>query len=359
MTAPREKPEGPEMMDEGELMDTIIDQVDATDDSLPSEGDHHHMAMSRDRCPVSSCTAPLEPPTGKWRSCPVHGIRITSKSFVYKNPLDNIHFERDYFERAILNNPRKAETHRFGNENSEDALTWNVFTALARRNQLSALSRSLLQVDTNEEPELYLWGLKVSLDGPVPNDQFDALCAARKVFECGISQFLTEPDIMMYVPKRFLILIEAKFTSSNTTTKPDGNDVPDEKPKSREGILRRYSADRLPTGSLRTPTKDTPLFSQLYRNLVFAIHMAKELDVQWGLVNLTSKHLPSKRASEKMSADLTTFADAVLPPESRQRFVPYTWEQLFRDHVEGKDDLHELATYLRLKSANRGKAFDI
>jgi hypothetical protein len=140
----------------------------------------------------------------------------------------------------------------------------------------------------------------------------------------------------------------------NTIAKPDANDVPGEKPKTLAGILKRYSAGRLSSGSLLTPPNGTPFFSQLYRNLVFAIHMADQLKVQWGLVNLTSK-----RAYEEMSDDLTTFANAVLPPESSQRFVRYTWEKLFHDHVEGNGDLHELATYLRYKSASCGSAFDI
>lgn len=307
-------------------------------------------------CLVGSCKAVLQPhQIGKriQLSCPDHGIEIHSRSFVYKDPLRNIRFERETFEGAFLNNPLKAETHRFGNENSEDALTWNVFAALARRRRLSALSRCLSQLDIEDEPELYLWGLRVDLNDPVPPKQFDALCAARKVFESDITKMHTEPDIMMYAPKRFLVLVEAKFRSGNTIAKPGPNDVPGEKPKTPAGILNRYSADRLPPGSLLIPTNETCFFSQLYRNLVFAIHMAAQLNVQWGFVNLTSKLLP-----KEVSA-LTTFANAVLPPNTRQRFVRYTWEKLFRDHAEGNDDLQELSTYLRYKSANCGRAFDI
>lgn len=314
-----------------------------------------HSSDSDRRCPVGLCREPLQAPDKKsLRLCSKHEIKVSSKSFVYTDPLRNIRFERDYFERAILNNGLKAETHRFGNENSEDAVTWNVFAALARRKQLSALSRSLFGFDTGDEPELYLWGLKVSLDGPVPTEQFDALCAARDVFESDITRMHTEPDIMLYAPKRFLILVEAKFTSPNTIAKPDAQDVSGEKPKTPAGIRKRYSADRLPLGSLLASNDGTPMFSQLYRNMVFAIHMAAELGVQWGFVNLTSK-----RAHRKMADKLATFANAVLPSESRQRFVRYSWEQLFHDHVEGKDDLQELASYLRCKSSNCGRAFDI
>jgi hypothetical protein len=307
-------------------------------------------------CPVRSCNATLQSNQIGRRtqlSCPNHGITIHTSTFIYKDPLRNICFERDYFKGAILNNPQKAETHRFGNENSEDALTWNVFSSLARQRRLSALSRCLSQVNTNDEPELYLWGLKVSLDDPAPPRIFDALCTSRKVFESDIARMHTEPDIMLYAPRKFLILVEAKFRSGNTIAKPGAKDSPREKPRTPTGILQRYSTRKLPPGSLLTPTKEIPLFSQLYRNLVFAIHMASQLNVQWGLVNLTSK-LPPKEMS-----DLRTFTDAVLAPDTRQRFVSYTWEQLFRDHVEGRDKLHELAAYLRHKSANCGRAFDI
>ncbi len=232
-------------------------------------------------------------------------------------------------------------------------MTWNVFAALARRRRLSALSQSLSQIDSSDEPELYLWGLRISLDDPATPKPFGTLCAARKIFENDIKGWRTEPDIMLYVPERFLILVEAKFTSGNPIADTGETDVPGEKPKTPAGILGRYSADQLPPGSLITPATEAPLFSQLYRNLVFAIWMAAKLNVEWRLVNLTSKLL-----AKEMSNDLATFTNAVLPPRTQQRFVRYTWEKLFRDHVE-VDDLRELATYLRFKSANCGRAFDI
>lgn len=309
--------------------------------------------QGRDTCPVTSCTAALQD-QGRHRYCPDHGIEIHKKTFIYKNPSRNIRFEREFFERHILHNKLKAETRRFGSENGEDALTWNVFAALARRRRLAAVSRCLSQIDTSDEPELYLWGQRVSLHDSLSPIPFDALCKAREVFERGITNFLTEPDIMMYAPKRCLILVEAKFTSGNTTANSGKNDVPGEKPKTPAGILNRYRADQLPPGSILTPTASVPLFSQLYRNLVFAIWMAKTLDVEWRLVNLTSSRLSNKRSEEP-----ATFTNAVLPAGMQQRFVRYTWEQLFRDHVDGKDDLQELDTYLRYKSANCDRAFDI
>ena len=131
--------------------------------------------QGRERCPVTSCTAELQ----GCHCCPNHGIEIHTNTFVYTDPLRNVRFEHEFFKRHILHNKLKAETHRFGNENSEDALTWNVFAALARRRRLAALSRCLSQIDTNGEPELYLWGLRVSLHDPLPAIPFAALCEAR------------------------------------------------------------------------------------------------------------------------------------------------------------------------------------
>ena len=230
-------------------------------------------------------------------------------------------------------------------------MTWNVFAALARQKKLAALSRRFSQFGSNDEPELYLWGLRVNLADPEPPTPWAELDTARNVFEKNIRKFQTEPDIMLYAPNRFLVLVEAKFLSPNTTVRPGAIDKPEEMPRTRKGILVRY---KLPPGSLLTPSDETPLFSQLYRNLVFAIHMAKQLNVPWGFVNLTSQ-----RARKKVSDDVTAFTNAVLPSESRHRFIRYTWEQLFHDHVEGRDDLQELADYLRHKSADCGKAFEI
>jgi predicted 2-oxoglutarate/Fe(II)-dependent dioxygenase YbiX len=83
--------------------------------------------------------------------------------------------------------------------------------------------------------------------------------------------------------------------------------------------------------------------------------MANKLDVEWRLVNLTSNQLVNQLSEDELAA----FTNAVLPASMQRRFVKYTWEQLFRDHVEGKGDLQELDTYMQFKSANCRKAFDI
>jgi hypothetical protein len=317
-------------------------------------------------CPVSGCSALLEKASSQWGAmpyCPVHRIRIHAKSFVYYDGPDkaskrnaalrNILFERDYFKEHILGNAAKAETHRICHETSEDALTWNVFSRLARGELLSKLLSTFTCRSLKNEPELYLWGLKVCLHDSSAPTLFPALKCARDVFEKGITKFLTEPDVMLYVPGRFLILIEAKFTSGNTIASATP-DVTNEKPKSREGILKRYAPTLLPNDALLAQSSSVPFYSQLYRNLVFAIYMAKKLDVRWGLVNIVCKGQYHPRLEFQ---DPTKFIHELLPEKSREQFLFYSWERLYAEHVAKATKLKDLAEYMCNKTAYRTKAF--
>jgi hypothetical protein len=271
--------------------------------------------------------------------------------------LRNILFEPDFFKERILGNQAKAETHRMGHETSEDALTWNIFARLARTKQLSSLVHTLTGLAPNQEPELYLWGLKVALDDPAPPAVFPELVAARDTFEKGINKFLTEPDIMLYCPGQVLLLIEAKFTSGNTLALENEPEVPlPTKSRSRgTGFCAGTHCRR--AANLR-PSMSGAFYSQLYRNLVFAQHMANKLSVQWGLVSLVSEEQCRQRLGAKYQ-DPTPFVHSFVPSESRKRFAFYSWEKLYRDHVARRPELHDLAAYMVNKSANTAKAFSI
>jgi hypothetical protein len=220
--------------------------------------------------------------------CPLHRIRIhaRTRTFVYYDGSDraservaalrNILFERDYFGAHILGNAAKAETHRICHETSEDALSWNIFSRMARGQLLRLLIPTLALSSPSTDPELYMWGLRVNLNDSSAPTLFPALRSAREVFEKDITRFWTEPG-------QWLVLIEAKFTQRNTIASSSSDrDVSGDKPKSREGLLRRYTADALPPGALILPPPSVigwtdglnqkPFYSQLYRNLVFAIH---------------------------------------------------------------------------------------
>ncbi|MHC4463833.1 MAG: hypothetical protein ACYTEK_16550 [Planctomycetota bacterium] len=326
-------------------------------------------------CPVSGCYASLGKADSRWGQmpyCPSHRIRIhqRSQTFVYYNGPDalskreaalrNIVFEREYFDKHILGNAAKAETHRICHETSEDAVTWNVFARLARTRRLASLLSTFTRSPTESEPQLYLWGLPIHLDGQSAPELFPPLDCARKKFESGIRRFWTEPDIMLYVPEQWLILIEAKFTSGNTIAFASTiHDRPGEKPKSRDGILKRYAASELPDGVMLTPSLKEPFYSQLHRNLVFAIYMSDQLKVEWGLVNLVCDGQFRRHRNKPEYGDPTEFIHGLLPRDSRDRFLRYSWERLYLDHVAEVPELKYLAEYLYYKSANGAKALAV
>jgi hypothetical protein len=207
------------------------------------------------------------------------------------------------------------------------------------------------------EPELYVWGLEIRLHDSSKPPLFPALGSARGIFEQGIAKFLTEPDIMLYAPGELLVLVEAKFTSGNTIASASvTHDVIGDKPRTREGILERYNSQKLPRDALLAPSSSGPFYSQLYRNLVFAIYMASKLDVRWGLVNLVSERQFHQRQNKVEFQDPTQFIHALLPEESRDQFLFCTWERLYADHVAKATELKDLAEFMYNKSANGDRA---
>jgi hypothetical protein len=79
-----------------------------------------------------------------------------SPTFIYEHPLDNFIAGHQLIETA--SSWGKAETHRLGYENSEDALTWNVFRSLQEAERLGIGAAALASVESRAEPTLYLWG---------------------------------------------------------------------------------------------------------------------------------------------------------------------------------------------------------
>jgi hypothetical protein len=325
-------------------------------------------------CPVWGCTDRLGTAESQWGTmpyCPTHALRIHpgSGTFVYDNgpgpaarvaaARRNIRFHPDYFATHIVGNAHKADSGRMAHETSEDALTWNVFARLASGRHLARATGFLTGRDEPAEPDLYLWGLRIAVNRPETPAVFPPLLQARSVFEAGIRRFLTEPDIILFVPGRFLAVIEAKFTSGNPLAAGDPNNDPaGEKPQSILGLLRRYRPEALTSVNLGVARAGPPFYGQLYRNLVFAIFMAERLGVDWYLINLVSRRQSEGRPGPE-HADPTAFVTGLLPPEYRGRFRRTTWEDLTATTVRGVPDLEPLVEYLASKTAFGRTALDV
>lgn len=321
-------------------------------------------------CPIKDCTADLECiPYGQRLHpfCPEHGIRLHSNTYVYWNGneserreqarLRNFRFRPELARIIALHSKAKAESYRLGYELSEDALTWNVFVGLAEAGKLRDAARFLTARDIDAEPHLYLWGELVDVAGGAVG-RFDALDEVRRRLERGIKRFLTEPDVMLVIPGKVVICIEAKFSSGNTLAY-DGTPKDGEKPIGRDGLLQRYLNGASPETKrmINRNGIDETFHGQLFRNVIFASEMAKGGD--WHVVNLVSEtQWRNCRKIQRYSfADPTPNVRAYLKDDCAHSFTFRTWESLYRELIEGNTELAVLDTYMRSKSAHYRQAF--
>jgi hypothetical protein len=292
---------------------------------------------SLDECPIKGCKAEPVIQNETKKICDQHGLEIHKHTFVYYNG-DNPAAEREarlrnflpggrsFLAAHILDNKNKAESHRLGSENSEDALTWNIFGELHRRG-LIHLAYNFLTGENVEagQVKLFLWGLEIDFVGNTANF-WNCLEKVRKELEKGIKRFLTEPDIMLLGPSN-LVLVEAKFTSGNAVC-VEGEDVEDEKPKSRDGLIQRYiENNKLWQPVLCSQDVGEKIHSQLLRMIVFASAIAHMNNLQWKVVNLVSQTQWKECARRKGSDfdDPTEF----IPQKVRDRFQFLCWEELY------------------------------
>lgn len=304
-------------------------------------------------------------------------MHYDSRTFVYvdqsgesKNEarLRNFLFHKEFVRDYILDNKTKAETHRLGSENSEDALSWNVFVPLMDVGKLSNAVQWLSGKIIAGNPELYLWGMKIDWNGNNKACEYPPLLEARKHFEKDIRRFPTEPDIMLIIPGKFVMCIEAKFTSGNPVAQGNINSMPGEKPKNPEGLIGHYLTSGEATNryfDMDVISKEKKLYSQIARNIIFAAWMAEETGADWHVVNLVSNtqwHAGKFKKQKTRGYDFYDPTDTVrsyLHNDFKNNFTFRTWEELYCDLVDGDHRLGELREYFQQKTACLERAFNL
>jgi hypothetical protein len=340
--------------------------------------------LSQVMCPVKFCSwdvkqhkVPFQKYKGQMKFlpfCPEHGIRIHTKAFVYYNGPSsedlklairrNLMFHKEFYVNNFLgrnNRGNKIESKRLCYENSEDAVSYNVFTELlAYGYPLKKLVRYITGKEVTDNVDLYLWGGKIDLEHN-SFSRYEPLSRVRDVLETDIRPFQTEPDIMLIVPGKILICIEAKFRSKNPVAK-ESLERPGEKPKSLEGLRQRYCEKNTmitieETFDFSLPRKRFD--EQIFRNIVFAASMSKLAEIkEWHVVNLRSQHVMHLKRGRPESMPIVRNVRATLQREYKKRFTHLTWETLYEKVVKGDEQLADLTWYMKTKSLNCGRAFN-
>ena len=231
-------------------------------------------------CCVDGCRHWLIPRRQKSKDftfCPEHNISLSPSTYVHQAAKQNLIVYPELFVTI-----HKTE-NRLTNENSEDALSWNVFVGLYALGALREVFYAMTNLQPESEPELYLWSNRIhhqtcSRWSKLDEEQIRKSLEPKK-------RIRTEPDIVLRIPGRALVFIEAKFRSPNSRYN---------KKENRFCIHDYLKAYPVKPGHLDPLNRDwigrsapRAILEQLCRNAMLA-HWVAEPNEQIFLINLVS-----------------------------------------------------------------------
>jgi hypothetical protein len=166
-------------------------------------------------CPVNDCPVVVERQHQHFRKenrfrCSTHNIYISPSTFEYQNYNDNLLWKDPEDIKLLESIFKEKRESRMARDNSEDAVTWNVFRYLEKNNLIEGFL-SQLTGTKQENAEVIYWSYSQR-----EGHAWTCLNKGREEFgeEEGRG---SEPDIIVKTDKT-LFFIEAKLTSGNQTT---------------------------------------------------------------------------------------------------------------------------------------------
>jgi hypothetical protein len=259
-------------------------------------------------------------------------------TYILSERLDNFIVGHDLVSAAINNEWKKAETHRLGFENSEDALTFNVFRSLQEAGELQRVAR-LVTEQLTPEPDLFLWGRQINKDGT--SNTWHELQAVRRKVE-GTHGQPTEPDVCLHVHGWGWIFIEAKFGFGIKTSESA------KKMKSWLALYPRYAPLLFDLEQIAN-VRHREFPEQLLRNMVFA-HLIRAKGELAHVVALG-------RAKDK--TPIEEWVAACLASDCPVTTSRMSWEQIYRALPADSAELAPLRSYVENKSYALRPAFSL
>ena len=142
-------------------------------------------------CPVKGCVEKVERQREVFKreerfTCPKHSIYISATTFEYQSETDNLLW-KEKADLDLLNRIKTVKREsRIARDNSEDAVSWNVFRFLERHNVIQDFLRSITSVPSRS-PEMIYWAFSQK-----ENSSWPKLNKARKEFGLSKSYTLLE-----------------------------------------------------------------------------------------------------------------------------------------------------------------------
>jgi hypothetical protein len=271
-------------------------------------------------CPVAGCSRTVQRQRRVFRCaeefrCCDHGIYISPSTWEYDREQDNLLWH-DAADLALLAAIKRVKREsRMARDNSEDAVTWNVFRFCERTGCLAGLIEALLGQRLTD-PRLVYWSYSAADGGTWP-----WLVQARSEFG-ELNGKGSEPDLIVDSDDA-LIWIEAKITAPNRTRPSNpGYSLP---------AYRRGGAcwfDAVFNSNPKAIAVDAQLY-ELMRFWLLGTWIAAQTGRDFHLVNLVR---------DGYELDVEQRFGAHIKPGPGRRFARMTWEQIYA-HVQR----HELA----------------
>jgi hypothetical protein len=280
-----------------------------------------NITRTRVDCPVKNCTKTVLRQKNTFKrlnkfKCPEHNIYISPSTFEYQVSSDNILW-KDEAEQDLLFKKIgkvKREIKRIARDNSEDAVTWNVFRFLEKeellQDFLSKLAGCLV-----ENAEIIYWSYSQSEESV-----WSKLSQARQEFETKPKSG-SEPDLIVRA-SNVLFFIEAKLTATNNTV-PSSND-PKVQEKYTKGGSEWYK------DVFKSDFKTIAIANKKYELLRFWLlgsWMAHLLNLDFFLINLVLS------INEK---DIKKVFGNHIKESQNRVFLRETWENIYNLILESK-----------------------
>ena len=243
--------------------------------------------------------------------CDKHKIYISPTTFEYESELDNILWKDDLDLNLWQSIKTAKRESRIARENSEDALTWNVFRYLEKADLLDEYLSSISNESQTNSVPVY-W----SHDSET-GKTWEPLYRAREEFGEVPSQG-SEPDLIVQTDST-VFFIEAKFGASNRT------------PGSKKEVLQKISNPKKYESGGSGWYDD--IFNSSYEYIV-SDHKYELLRFwllgSWIAAILNKKYVLCNLVLSRSEQTITKDFGKHLYEDEGKVFIRSTWEDIYR-----------------------------
>lgn len=273
-------------------------------------------------CPVKDCINKVQRQRKVFRKepqfkCPDHQIYISPSTFEYESELNNLLWNDDSDKKLFDKIKTVKRESRIARENSEDAVSFNVFRYLQRNDLLNSFLSNICKENITNS-ELILWSYSEKEKGA-----YSLLNAARTEFGEVINRG-SEPDIIIQTDKT-LFFIEAKVLAFNETKPSDPTNTKKYLTGGNNWFNKVFCTDY---NSIAIEQEKY----ELLRFWLLGTWMAHKIGLRFSLVSLVLGHRES---------EIEEVFDKMIVEDEEKQFVRISWEDIYQFIVTNKIDSKE------------------